>query len=389
MKFGRLLKMSLSSIVSNKMRTFLTMLGIIIGISSVIVLVGIGQGAKEQISSQIEKLGTNLITVSITGSRNKSVTNAELDELKKKPGIKDIAPVASGNVNLKAGTNSESVSLSGVTPDFSEIRKMGVQSGRFITQDDVNNRFNVAVIGTETANNLYGTTDVVGQSIYVDGVKYRVVGVLEEQGSSMAGSGDDTIIIPISNAQRLLKNTNIRTFYIEAKDKNSVNTAMGYLELFMENKFNGDTSAFRVFNQSSLLDTANSSTNTLTMMLGGIAAISLIVGGIGIMNIMLVSVIERTREIGIRKAIGAKRKAILLQFLIESSTISGIGGIIGVILGFLFKIILQSILKMNILISSGVVIGAFSFSVAVGVIFGMYPAFKASKLNPIEALRYE
>ena len=389
MKFGRLLKMSLSSIVSNKMRTFLTMLGIIIGISSVIVLVGIGQGAKEQISSQIEKLGTNLITVSITGSRNKSVTNAELDELKKKPGIKDIAPVASGNVNLKAGTNSESVSLSGVTPDFSEIRKMGVQSGRFITQDDVDNRFNVAVIGTETADNLYGTTDAVGQSIYVNGVKYRVVGVLEEQGSSMAGSGDDTIIIPISNAQRLLKNTNIRTFYIEAKDKNSVNTAMGYLELFMENKFNGDTTAFRVFNQSSLLDTANSSTNTLTMMLGGIAAISLIVGGIGIMNIMLVSVIERTREIGIRKAIGAKRKAILLQFLIESSTISGIGGIIGVILGFLFKIILQSILKMNILITSGVVIGAFSFSVAVGVIFGMYPAFKASKLNPIEALRYE
>lgn len=389
MKFGRLLKMSLSSIISNKMRTFLTMLGIIIGISSVIVLVGIGQGAKEQISSQIEKLGTNLITVSITGSRNKSVTNAELDELKKKPGIKDIAPVASGNVNLKAGTNSESVSLSGVTPDFSEIRKMGVQSGRFITQDDVDNRFNIAVIGTETADNLYGTTDAVGQSIYVNGVKYRVVGVLEEQGSSMAGSGDDTIIIPISNAQRLLKNTNIRTFYIEAKDKNSVNTAMGYLELFMENKFNGDTTAFRVFNQSSLLDTANSSTNTLTMMLGGIAAISLIVGGIGIMNIMLVSVIERTREIGIRKAIGAKREAILLQFLIESSTISGIGGIIGVALGFLFKIILQSILKMNILISSGVVIGAFSFSVAVGVIFGMYPAFKASKLNPIEALRYE
>lgn len=390
MKLSKLFKMSLTSVWSNKIRSFLTMLGIIIGISSVIIMLAIGQGTTKQVTDSIEKLGTNLITVSITGNKTSAITEDELADLKTKPGIKEIAPaLTQGNINIKAGDKSTTTSLEASTPVYAEIRKIEVSDGRFINDRDVDNRYKVAVIGTDTANNVFGTTNVVGKTMYVNGMEFNIVGVIKSSGSSSTGSSDDRIIIPFSTAERLLTTTKIKSFYVEAADKDSVNTAKSYLQLFLNKKYNNDTSSYKIFDQTSLLDTANTTTSTLTAMLAGIAGISLVVGGIGIMNIMLVSVIERTKEIGIRKAIGAERSIILLQFLIESVCISGLGGIIGVALGYLGSYGIQSIFKLNILISNNVVIGSFLFSVCVGIVFGMYPANKASKLNPIEALRFE
>lgn len=389
MQFTKLIKMAVQSVWSNKIRSFLTMLGIIIGISSVIVLMGMGQGTQESVSQQIESLGTNLITVSITGNRNKAFSSKELNEIKAKPGVKDIAPELSSTANVKAGDNTASTSMEASTPSYAEIRNLSVSSGRFINQRDQDNRYKVAVVGIDVANELYSSTDVVGQTINVNGVDFQIVGVLAAQGSSSMGSGDDRIIVPLSTAQRLTKTTSIRTFYVEAKSKDTVDEAMGYLQLFLNTKFGASSNSYRVFDQSSILDTVNKTAGSLTTMLSGIAAISLLVGGIGIMNIMLVSVIERTKEIGIRKAIGAKRRTILCQFLLESAGISAIGGMLGVALGYGLGYLAQKILKMNVLISLNVVFGAVAFSVAVGVIFGMYPANKASKLSPMEALRFE
>jgi putative ABC transport system permease protein len=390
MKFSRLLKMAISSVWANKMRSFLTMLGIIIGISSVIVLVGIGEGTKQQVASQIESLGTNLITINITGNRTKGISKEELEELKTKPGIKDIAPALTQNsISIKANGKNNTTTLEASTSNYSSIRKINVSGGRFINDRDEENRYKVAVVGVDVANNIFGTTNVVGEKLYVNGYEFSIIGVLESQGSTMNGSGDDKIIVPLSTAQRILKTTMVKTFYIEGENKDKVSEAIGYLQLFLNKKYNNDTKSYRVFDQTSLLNTANETNNSLTVMLSGVAAISLLVGGIGIMNIMLVSVIERTREIGIRKAIGAKRKTILMQFLIEAIGISSLGGIFGVLLGYLAGYIAEVALKMPIAISFNVVILAFAFSAIVGIVFGMYPASKASKLNPIDALRFE
>lgn len=398
MKLTKLIKIALTSVWQNKIRSFLTMLGIIIGISSVIILVGMGQGTQKQVSDQIEKLGTNLITVSITGNRTPTITTAELAELKTKPGIKEIAPQITSSVNVKNGDVSSTTTLEGSTPNYTEIRKLSVSAGRFIQQRDIDNRYNVLVIGSETAQTLFSTTNVVGKTMYVNGIEFTIVGVLQSEGTSAAGSSDDRIIVPLTTGERLLKSANPKTFYIEAESKEKVDAAMAYLQLFLNKKYklNSSTSNsnttrnyYRIMNQTSILDTANSTNKSLTTMLAGIAAISLVVGGIGIMNIMLVSVIERTREIGTRKAIGAKRRTILLQFLIEAASVSGFGGILGVLVGYLGGYIAERFFSTTVLISNNIVIAAFVFSLAVGIIFGIYPASKASKLNPIEALRFE
>lgn len=396
MRLTKLIKVAMSSVWNNKMRSFLTMLGIIIGISSVIILVGMGEGTKKQVTDQIESLGTNLITVSLTGRRNAPITGEELETLKSKPGIKEIAPTLSSSVNIKAGDTSTTTTLEASTPNYEDVRKLEVSTGRFIAQRDVDNRFKVLVIGSETAENLFETTNVVGKTMYVNGIEFTIVGVLKSEGTSSSGSSDDRIILPLSTAERLLQSTQISTFYIEAENKDKVEEAMGYLQLFLSKKFkitdtsnNATRNYYRVMSQTSLLESMSSTTESMTAMLSGIAAISLVVGGIGIMNIMLVSVIERTREIGIRKAIGAKRRTILLQFLIEASTISSLGGVVGVLIGYLGSYLGPKYFNTTIVISGNVVLGAFVFSVLVGVIFGIYPASKASKLNPIEALRFE
>jgi len=391
MKFFQTIRMAISSIASNRLRSFLTMLGIIIGISSVIILIAMGEGTKQQVASQIQGLGTNLITVSITGGRNQAVTQQELDTLSTKPGIANIAPALSqGNVNINAGSNTTTSStFLATTPNYEDVRNLYTQRGRFINQSDIDNRFKVAVIGVTVAEDLFKSTDVIGKSFTVNGIEFTVVGLFQQKGSSTAGGGDDMVVVPLSTAERLLKVTTVKSFYIEAESTDTVDSAMGYLQLFLNKKFNNDSKAFRILNQTSLLETANTTNQSTTLMLSGIAAISLIVGGIGIMNIMLVSVLERTREIGIRMAIGAKQSNILAQFLIEAVMVSGLGGIIGVLIGYLGSWILQSTFGMPMIVSSTVAISAFAFSATVGIVFGLYPANKASKLKPIDALRYE
>lgn len=391
MKFNKLLKMSISSVASNKIRSFLTMLGIIIGISSVIVLVGMGEGTKQQVAEQIENLGTNLITINIT-SRNKSkaISSEDIEKLKEKSGVKDIAPVLTeNNINIKASGNNTTTSLEASTYNYAEIRKINVESGRFINERDSENRYKVVVVGKDVANEIFDTTNVVGKTIYINGYEFSIVGVLESQGSSTNGSGDNKIIVPLSTAQRILKVTEIKTFYASAENKEKVTEAKGNIELYLNNKYDNDTSSYRVFDQTSILDTANETNDSLTLMLSGISAISLVVGGIGIMNIMLVSVIERTKEIGIRKAIGAKRKDILMQFLIEAIGISTLGGVIGVLIGYLLSYGIENLFEIPVAVSLNVATIAFVFSLLLGIVFGMYPANKASKLNPIDALRFE
>lgn len=396
MRFPKLIISALASVWSNKMRSFLTMLGIIIGISSVIVLVGMGKGTQKDISDQIDKLGTNLLTVNIMGNRTPTITDQELEDLKTKPGIKEIAPtISQSNVSIKAGSKSNTTTLEASTANYAEIRKLSVASGRFITQRDIDNRYNVLVIGSETADNIFSSTNVVGNNMYVNGIEFTIIGVLNSEGTSSSGSSDDRVIVPLSTGERLLKSASPKTFYIEAESKEKVDTATSYLTLFLNKKYGITDSTtttrsyYRIMSQTSLLSTATSTSESMTAMLAGIAAISLLVGGIGIMNIMLVSVIERTREIGTRKAIGAKRRTILSQFLIEAASVSGLGGIIGVGVGYLGSYIGGKYFNTTILISQDIVITAFLFSVLVGVIFGMYPANKASKLNPIDALRFE
>lgn len=390
MKIKKIFKMALSSIWSNKVRSFLTMLGIIIGISSVIILVSIGEGTKKEVQSQIEGLGTNLITTNIVGKKSKALTLEDIESLKNKDSIKYVAPVSTQNqINVKAGTKALETTIEGTTKEYSNVSKTNVSKGRFLNERDIENRYYNAVIGQDTAIELFGNINVIGETININGMNFSIVGLLESKGSNMGVSSDDKIIIPLSVYQRVFKDTDIKSFLVEAYSKEKVEEAMGYLQLMLNKKYNNDTDSYKIFDQTSLLNAANESTSSMTTMLTGVAAISLIVGGIGIMNIMLVSVIERTREIGIRKAIGAKRKTILIQFLIESSCISFLGGIIGVSLAFLTCYVLKSGFNTPIVMSLSSVIVAVIFSIVVGIVFGMYPANKASKLNPIEALRVE
>ncbi len=388
MKWTQAFKMAFRAISGNKMRSFLTMLGIIIGVLSVTALVALGEGSSSAVTDQITSLGTNMITVSVRSQRDVHVKLEELMELRGQGGVSGIAPTLSSSLTLKAGTNTHDTTVEGTTPDYETIRNVSVASGRFIIDMDVSRRNAVAVVGVDVADELFGHRDVVGESIRIDGRKYAIVGVLEEKGENEMLSTDDYVLIPFTTAQRHFKNTTISSFYASAATEESVDTAVSSLESFMYRK-TGDEDGYSVTSQSQLLDVMSSVTGTLTLMLAGIAGISLLVGGIGIMNIMLVSVTERTREIGIRKAIGAQRLDIMSQFLIEAVVLSLVGGIIGLGLGYLVSYGLSSLMGIKMVVSNQVAGLALLFSMVVGVVFGCYPANKASKLLPIEALRYE
>jgi putative ABC transport system permease protein len=365
------------------------MLGIIIGIFSVVALISVGQSSTASVTQSIEGMGSNLITVSVQ-NRRITLDLDDVEDMETLNGVGSASPYSSGQLTLKNGTDTLSVSVNAVNSKYDDIREYKVQSGRFINANDDDKRLRVVVVGVDVADELYGTTNVVGEKISVDGISFTIIGVLEEQGDSMLGSQDEIAMIPFSTGTRILGDTSFSNVYISAADSDSVDTAMTSLENYMlaQTPDNDDT-GYRIFSQSSILDTLSTATQTLTLMLGGIAGISLLVGGIGIMNIMLVSVTERTREIGIRKAIGATRSNILTQFLIESIVVSGVGGVIGVLLARVGTNLIGNLMDMTIAISPQIVLIAVVFSIGVGVLFGMYPAWKASKLNPIEALRYE
>ena len=388
-------KMAVKAIAGNKMRSFLTILGVVIGVVAIVVLVSIGQGANSSVVESIEGMGTNLITANINARRMNPIDLDSLNELALNEAISYVAPISSVSGTVKAGaTTYDDGVVQGTTPGYESIRNWTVAEGRFLQQPDIDNRSFVAVIGSEAATEMYGTTHAVGETFSLNGYTLTVVGVLAQVGSSASGSNDNQILIPFTLAQRLSNQTSISSFYVSAASSSQVEQAQAAVESYLEKAFtNYNTNSFgtqySVFNQSEMLSTLSDTTATLSLMLGGIAGISLLVGGIGIMNIMLVSVSERTREIGIRKAIGAARGNILMQFLIEALVVSLMGGLLGLALSVGLVKILGPILDMTLTVPINVAWMAIGFSVLIGVVFGLYPANKASKLKPIEALHYE
>ena len=412
MHLTQTISMAFKAISGNKIRSFLTMLGVIIGVMSVVVLVAVGQGTTASVTESISSMGTNLLTVNIQtrsvgmgmfggfggrnsrnsrgGSSSRGTVILKLDDilsLEDYEEIEYVSPVCTGSLTVKAGSVNTSASITGVLPAYANIINQGAQDGRYIIDADVDNRSAVCVIGVDLAADLFGSTDVVGNTLHIDGRQFRIVGVLESKGTSMSGSSDESVVMPFTLAQRMLDSTTISSIYLSAADSSLVERAQTIVENFLYKKYQNE-STYSVSNQTQMLETATETSSTLSLMLGGIAGISLLVGGIGIMNIMLVSVTERTREIGIRKAIGAKRRSILLQFLIESAVISGMGGLVGLGLAYAVLYVMENMMGMSVVLSPAIAYLAVGFSMAVGVIFGLYPANKASKLRPIEALHY-
>ncbi len=392
MGFFQAFKMALKSIASNKVRAFLTMLGVIIGVGSVITAVAFAQGSTKSITDSIEGLGSNIITINIMGrGSNRNITYNELKTFSDENSseISMIAPIINGSMTLKAGTKSRSTTVIGSNEDYEYIKSRHVQAGRFILSFDNDYKLKTAVIGSAVANDLFEGQNPIGQQLKINGQIFKVVGLLQEIDGGQDSSDDDQVIIPVTVAQRLSRNSRISNFTVQAADASTVDPAMAKLTAYLTEKF-GSSDAFSVRNQAQMLSTLNSITDTLMIVLGGIAAISLIVGGIGIMNIMLVSVTERTREIGIRKAIGAKRKNIMIQFLIEAIMITGIGGVLGILIGlFCIRFIIGGFNITTPVYSPFWMMLSFGISLGVGIIFGLFPAYKAARLNPIEALRFE
>jgi putative ABC transport system permease protein len=385
-------KMAIKSIIGNKVRSLLTMLGVIIGVSAVIAATSFAEGSTKKVTDSIQSLGTNLVQVSITGrNSNRNVTYEDMVKLKEDNSsvIGSIAPTVSSSLTVKYGGKSKSATILGTSPEYEEIKSTHVQSGRFLAALDIDFNQKVALIGTAVAKELFGETDPLNKIIKINGLDFKVVGLLQERASSQTGTEDDQVIVPVSVATRLTRNATIRNFVVQGASADTVDACVTVITEYLT-KIYKTTNSFKVYNQAQMLSTLNTVTSSMMMILGGIAAISLIVGGIGIMNIMLVSVTERTKEIGIRKSIGAKKRNILTQFLIEALMVTGIGGIIGVLLGLaIIKFIIGGFKITEEVYSMKWIVMSFSISLIIGVIFGLYPARKAASLNPIDALMYE
>lgn len=387
-------QMAWKAISSNKMRSFLTMLGIIIGVFALVVLVSLVNGATTEVTDTISSLGNNMLSVSISDDKGNPLKLDDLTELAADPTIDQIAPVGQSSVTASTSTAEETAVVYGTTGAYQTIQGLELERGRWLKGVDVDNHTCVAVVSASTATDLLGRTDVVGESLQLDGMSFEIVGVLAEDDSDDAISallGDSyEVYVPYTTLIRLANNvtTSVTTFYASGTDTTSLDSAEAALKTALLERFDNDEDAFSIFNQSSVMEALDSVTGTLSLLLGGIAAISLIVGGIGIMNIMLVSVTERTREIGIRKAIGASRGIIMLQFLIEAFVLSIMGCIIGIILSWAAIQIIDKVGGVSYSLDTGVVLIALAFSLLVGLIFGLYPANKAAKKRPIEALHY-
>lgn len=403
--FWASVKMALDGLVTNKLRSLLTMLGIIIGVGAVIAMVSLGFGVTERIQSSISALGSNLIIITpggttATGQRVQAGTGARLTYedskaiAKQIDNINYVAPAVNRSYQVVFNNQNWVTQVEGTTPEFLPVRNFNMGKGEFFTSKDLDSRARVAVIGATIAENLFLDSNPIGQTIRINKAPFTVIGVLESKGQTAMGTDqDDLIVVPITTAmQRMMGITYINRISIQAADEQSIDPVQEDITTLLRVRHRIQTKAdndFTVRNLAAVMQTATETTNNMTLLLGNVAGISLLVGGIGIMNIMLVSVTERTREIGIRKALGATYKNILLQFLIEAMFISLVGGSIGIALGLVASAAISNYLGFGIVISWLAVIVAFIFSVAVGLFFGIYPARKAALLNPIEALRYE
>lgn len=379
------LRLAMRAILANKMRSFLTMLGIIIGVTSMVMLVSIGQGATGSVTDAIASMGSNLLTVSVT-DEDVALSREDYEALEAYDAIEGVAPYIATSGVMRAGSNYTNVSVYGVTESFLEVAGLAVQAGRGIAPSDLTWRTGVAVIGVDVADELFESYDVIGKTVTMDGRTFTIVGLLEESGSDLTGSLDTRVLIPLTTGQRLADSSAINACYVEAASGTEVALAQTLTELHLL-ELTHDEDAYDVYDMSSLLDTLDDVMSTLSLMLGGIAAIALLVGGIGIMNIMLVSVAERTREIGVRKAIGARRIHILLQFLIEACALSLLGCLFGIALSALGLAVFSAVADMTIRIEWRAAVAAVAFSALIGVVFGSYPAAKASRMTPIDALQ--
>ena len=391
------LKMALRSIGANKMRAALTMLGIIIGVMALVVLVSLVDSATNSITTEVSSLGSSLLTVNVSDDKGVPV---KLEDLRRwvdeEPSIAAVAPYATAMATGKFGTESASFNVYGVTPDEYKIQTMQLTTGRFIASSDVNNNSRVCVIPEGTAKDLIGYTDCLGKEISLNGIKYTVIGLLEDEEESLAtilAGNMKTAYIPYTSLVRLSTNTDstVSTFYIGAEDGYTLDQAEKVMKEILLQRFGEDEDAFSISSQNMIEEAMDRIGNFLNILLGGIAAISLIVGGIGIMNIMLVTVTERTREIGIRKAIGASRRTILVQFLIEAVVLCMMGCALGIFVSWGILQIISAITvsaSISFHLNTRVVLLSVLFCFLIGVIFGLYPANKAAKMKPIDALHY-
>jgi len=415
MSLVKTLRTALTALTTNKMRSSLTVLGIIIGVAAVIALMSIGQGSQAAVTSNIESLGTNLLFVRpgatttglVRGAQGSADTltledaNALADPTLA-PSVAAVAPEVDTFGQVVAGSENARTQIIGVTPDYQSVRDYQVAEGSFISNAQVQSNSMVAVLGSSVAETLFPDTDPVGQYIKINGLRFTVIGVLQSKGSTGLGSQDDVVIAPITSVMYRLSSTRtatgemaVSTINVQAVSSSQVSAAIQQVTSILEQRHditNGEAD-FTITSQNSLIESLENTTQVWVILLGAIAGISLLVGGIGIMNIMLVSVTERTREIGIRKALGAKRGNILLQFLIEAGLMSLIGGAIGVLVGWGISTLISGVSvggqTIHTVMSVDIPVLAVCVAAAIGIVFGLYPAYRAARLNPIEALRYE
>jgi len=408
MNFWQAILEALESVTANKMRSGLTILGIVIGVAAVIAMLAVGDGAQASITGSISGIGSNLLFV-FPGNRQEEVRSVEpltlsdaqaLADVFQAPAVQDIAPVIADNLEVSYGGERRRVSINGVTPSYQPVRSYDLLEGEFISEDQILGKASVALIGVDVADRFFQRREaIVGETLRIEGQPFRIIGVLAPKGGGSFGSQDDVVLIPYTTAEsRLIRRSRdqVDVIYIQSVDADSVTDAADQVTQILRarHRITIGPNDFTVFSQQDFVETARTITGVFTIFLGGIAAISLLVGGIGIMNILLGSVTERTREIGLRKALGARRVDILIQFLTESSLLSLFGGILGIGLGWLIAYIVGLIAQANDtpftpIVGLQAILMATLFSTAVGLFFGIYPANRAAGLEPVEALRHE